>query len=1036
MKKLLLLLLSVPGLLTPIFAQDNSTGEPTFLPPNAASFSKYGDIPVNYHTGTTNISVPIFEITEGNLSLPISLSYHSGGIRVDEMSSWVGLGWSLNAGGVISRSVQGGLDEGNSKSGARSDKAGWGWYRDKGAPSQIDDFASNCQYQSGTDPISGSPLTESINQTYPPNGTACYDYHYDAARGLIDSEPDIFSFNIGGYSGKFYFDELQKPVLLPVQDIQIDVTYNSNTRKFIRWKITTANGVKYYFGVNPTGTDAIENTYALTSGWPSANDNYYSTSSWYLYRIESANSRHWIELEYDSETYGFASRSSHSCQANTLGALGGTDCDDAPIPRVRNLVQGIRLSKITTSSGRYEARFKTSSNTADKRQDFSTEPGTLTAYPLKTIEIEDNYGWCKKFDLQTSYFQSPATMHSGVSYESSDQKRLKLDGIQEFACNGTISLPAYTFEYNETQIMARRYSLARDHWGYYNGADTQKGLIPNETIGMRTWFWDAYSNNYLPGVYNSVSSIGGANRNPNETKMKAWSLKKINYPTGGYANFTYEGNRHQGNLIGGLRIQKIESFDEHNNLASRKQFQYLSSELYAQPTTYGVDLQKVNPYINSNIMGYEFGVQFSSTPNTTLRSNQGYHIGYSSVQVNHEDGSHQIFTYTNSPHAYLPDYYPNNPLEYKTGNGTLRRQEDYDNTGNEVSKTNTVFDTQTFQDNETITKVAAVTGYFTYSGSPPTGFGSPITSYAWNFKNVYNISSSALRQISVTETRNSISQTTDYVYGGFHQQPLEITTTNSEGDSLKSTIKYSPDLTSPMANSLDQRNQVVPLEERKYVGGLLVSKSDYFYSGSNIMNLSHIETYPSGSNMIRTDVSFNSRDQFQSIQKEDDIPLTYYWEGDMGISLGKFTNATNGEVFYTSFEELGTGTFSTSGAKTGFRYHNGNTVNLTSLGAPALGGDLMISYHYYVNGTWHYHEKSYSSTTLSVSGATRLDEIRIYPKGALVESFQTGFGGQMISQTDAMGNTIRYEFDSLGRLKYVKDQDNYTLQENQYNYSN
>jgi hypothetical protein len=80
---------------------------------NATAFGKYGDIPVGHFTGVPNISVPITTIQEGPLSLPISLSYHASGIKVAELASWVGLGWNLNFGGQISRSIIGAPDESN-----------------------------------------------------------------------------------------------------------------------------------------------------------------------------------------------------------------------------------------------------------------------------------------------------------------------------------------------------------------------------------------------------------------------------------------------------------------------------------------------------------------------------------------------------------------------------------------------------------------------------------------------------------------------------------------------------------------------------------------------------------------------------------------------------------------------------------------------------------------------------------------------------------------------------------------------------------
>ncbi len=71
---------------------------------------KYGDIPVGEHAGTANVSVPIYEIQTRQGAVPISLNYHTGGVRVAQEAEWTGLGWSLQAGGSITRAIRG-LDD-------------------------------------------------------------------------------------------------------------------------------------------------------------------------------------------------------------------------------------------------------------------------------------------------------------------------------------------------------------------------------------------------------------------------------------------------------------------------------------------------------------------------------------------------------------------------------------------------------------------------------------------------------------------------------------------------------------------------------------------------------------------------------------------------------------------------------------------------------------------------------------------------------------------------------------------------------------
>lgn len=75
--------------------------------PQAASLGSFGNVPINYFTGSPSISIPLQGIGGKFVSSPLSLSYDPTSVKVATAPSWTGLGWSLQAGGVVTRSVQG-----------------------------------------------------------------------------------------------------------------------------------------------------------------------------------------------------------------------------------------------------------------------------------------------------------------------------------------------------------------------------------------------------------------------------------------------------------------------------------------------------------------------------------------------------------------------------------------------------------------------------------------------------------------------------------------------------------------------------------------------------------------------------------------------------------------------------------------------------------------------------------------------------------------------------------------------------------------
>ncbi len=249
---------------------------------NAISLGKYTDVPVSYYTGVPNISIPIATVEQGSLQLPISLSYHAGGVRVSEVASWVGLGWSLNAGGVITRTVLGKPDEG--------DQVAQGYWNEASSLAAVNE-EDNFQY-------------------YPTLGNgSCVGVVCDAAAGRVDSEPDIFSFNFSGYSGKFWIkpnDEFGAPgevVLIPKQDLKVERLTGNQGSYYgdYHFRITTPDGTKYVFGyvdgTNPA--TALHLPHTGNSPQPP-----YATS-WYLRKIESADAEHSITLSYVEEGYSY-----------------------------------------------------------------------------------------------------------------------------------------------------------------------------------------------------------------------------------------------------------------------------------------------------------------------------------------------------------------------------------------------------------------------------------------------------------------------------------------------------------------------------------------------------------------------------------------------------------------------------------------------------------------------------------------------------------------------------------------------------------
>ena len=244
---------------TSIIAQTD-TGKflPNITPPSptAGELGKYGNVPVGLFTGAANFSVPLISFKTKDLESPLSLFYGSNGIKVDEVSSNVGLGWNMNFGGVITRTVR--------------DKA---------------DEAQAAVY----------PPEDWANAT----NAVRVQFYQAAGQASADTEADIYSFNFNGSSGKFVYDKNGVPVFVNNQKIKIQRT-GTNNADFL---LTATNGIKYYF--TEKETTAFRNQGAGHSVISA------SVTAWYLSKIVHPNGSE-IFLTYDDTTMDYTASNSQT----------------------------------------------------------------------------------------------------------------------------------------------------------------------------------------------------------------------------------------------------------------------------------------------------------------------------------------------------------------------------------------------------------------------------------------------------------------------------------------------------------------------------------------------------------------------------------------------------------------------------------------------------------------------------------------------------------------------------------------------------
>ncbi len=421
------LLLACLACVTQAFAQ-SATELPKLVPPSpeVASLMKAGLTSSSLHTGGASVSIPVYEVTNGSIRVPISINYSSSGIKVDEIPTRVGLGWNLSAGGMISRTIH---DEPD------------GIYTTLTPPSDLS--------------IHNQTLLDFLNSA--------------SCTGNFDTEPDQYSFHFPGGSGIFFVDGSGNVRCIPHNNLKITMGGTASARTF---SIKTTDGTTYNFG----GTGAVEKTSSFTvNGGVTKNEAY--ETAWFLTQISS--------ITGENVMFNYASVSMNTIQGpfqtlikpilpvspNAYQCTNGTFTNTYSEATGVNTINynSVQLDYIQSSNGcrvdfLYENRPDNSGDT--RLKDIKVYSGTLaTGHTLVkkfALEFDDN-----------AVNSLPPNNNNSLLNKRYFLKKLKLNSL-----NSSDSSLAYTFDYIYQMGMSPRLSYAQDYFGYYNGIDNNSYFAP------------------------------------------------------------------------------------------------------------------------------------------------------------------------------------------------------------------------------------------------------------------------------------------------------------------------------------------------------------------------------------------------------------------------------------------------------------------------------------------------------------------------------------------------------------------------------
>lgn len=633
----------------------NSFREQTNINPSIESWqlTRQGNLSPSLYTGAMQWTLPLYTYKDPDFELPIALEYFYDGFKPREATGSVGLGWALNAGGVITREVRGLRDEhvfikDDDHEYIYGYYYAWKQSLNINSGSKFSLLRDNLHYADGID-YGDMTFMEMLSEDLPGNTLMCRATAYNER---YDIEPDIFRFNFCGHSGEFRFgNDGAIQVLSPNESndaLSIDVREmeGPDCRSFY-FIITTADGYKYTFGSNEHSFEYSTNMCYSTDDPKGLSHTFLygdlTITAWKLTSIESPSGR---KLVFEYDQYYDIEATTHKSYTPALEAL---DVNNEPIPSYMekrlNLCRTRLLKQIA---------LKVNNQTV----------------PIAT------FIWSERTDAQDEHCYANYS-HSSILPEIQTvrtQKNRRLSSITIKNTNGN-NVECITLGYNilgassgPRKLLLSFVNIKKSgKWNFeYNQTPSNDSLPTADVESFIDIFgyWGGSSLSDLrgcPPTYLGGSLLQNTATDYSLPREQTGALQKIVYPTGGHSLIEYEKNHVKKLLdrtctqkpflqsfnkdVCGIRVAKITDYDG-SEAVSAKEFQYDDGVFWQQPRLCVECLyykQVFHPIIASSFLMPLKAVFYSSNGFNTWGYGQRH--GYEIVTELHSDGSRTVHTF-------------------------------------------------------------------------------------------------------------------------------------------------------------------------------------------------------------------------------------------------------------------------------------------------------------------------------------------------------------------------------------------------------